>query len=240
MWDDPFSNKYTRFSRRFMPQCDFQLQTLAALVPDPGTPFHILELCCGEGLLTGALLQRFPGCTVHALDGSPAMLKIAAARLAGYGERFQPALFELGSPAWRQPSFPADAVLSPLAIHHLAHPQKEALFQDVYRMLAWGGVFLIADVILPESAAGMAYAAAALDEEVRRRTLELDGSPDIFEAFTRERRNLFRYPEDSPDKPASLLAQLHWLKQAGFRQVDVFWMLAGHAIFGGSKPLLEC
>ena len=42
-------------------------------------------------------------------------------------------------------------------------------------------------------------------------------------------------PEDI-DKPSPLLTQLKWLEQAGFKAVDVFWMQAGHAIFGGWKP----
>jgi tRNA (cmo5U34)-methyltransferase len=30
--------------------------------------------------------------------------------------------------------------------------------------------------------------------------------------------------------------QLEWLELAGFSCVDLFWMRAGHAIFGGWKP----
>jgi hypothetical protein len=32
-----------------------------------------------------------------------------------------------------------------------------------------------------------------------------------------------------------LLDQLKWLEGAGFVDVDVYWMRAGHAIFGGRK-----
>ena len=41
---------------------------------------------------------------------------------------------------------------------------------------------------------------------------------------------------DPIDKPSTLLEQLRWLEAAGFAAVDVFWMEAGHAIFGGVKP----
>jgi tRNA (cmo5U34)-methyltransferase len=51
------------------------------------------------------------------------------------------------------------------------------------------------------------------------------------------RWNLFTDPEPDPyDKPSPLLKQTQWLEKAGFVDVDVFWMLAGHAIFGGRLP----
>ncbi len=47
---------------------------------------------------------------------------------------------------------------------------------------------------------------------------------------------MYRYPDvDDIDKPSRLLDQLKWLEQAGFADVDVFWMQAGHALFGGRK-----
>ncbi len=45
---------------------------------------------------------------------------------------------------------------------------------------------------------------------------------------------MYDYP-DPIDKPSRLFEQLIWLEQAGFLDVDVHWMKAGHAIFGGRK-----
>jgi len=239
MWDEDLSREFMQYGRYFVPEREFQLRTLADLIPDPGKPFNVMELCCGEGLLAAILLERFPNCTVYGLDSSQEMLAAAAARLVRYGKRFQPVLFDLPSPNWRTPSFQAVGVVSSLAIHHLADEQKALLFQDVFRLLLPGGVFLIADIILPAGEPGMRYAAEALDETVRRRSLELRGNLSAFEFFQQERWNFFRHPDDPMDKPSPLLAQLHWLKTAGFRPVDVFWMLAGHAIFGGVKPAVE-
>jgi hypothetical protein len=39
------------------------------------------------------------------------------------------------------------------------------------------------------------------------------------------------------DHPSPFLDQLNWFEAAGFQQVDVFWMQAGHAIYGGYKSL---
>ncbi len=40
------------------------------------------------------------------------------------------------------------------------------------------------------------------------------------------------------DVPAPLGAQLSWLAEAGFAEVDVVWRESMFAIFGGLKPLL--
>jgi tRNA (cmo5U34)-methyltransferase len=37
------------------------------------------------------------------------------------------------------------------------------------------------------------------------------------------------------DKPSGVFEQLRWLEQASFRAVDIYWMKAGHAIYGGQK-----
>ena len=41
---------------------------------------------------------------------------------------------------------------------------------------------------------------------------------------------------DPIDQPSALLDQLKWLEAAGLRNVDVHWLMAGHAIFSGVKP----
>ena len=83
---------------------------------------------------------------------------------------------------------------------------------------------------------GGQQAAEALDDVVRWRSIGLDGNTAAFEFFRKEGWNIFRYldPEDI-DKPSPLFDQLKWLEQSGFSNVDVHWMLAGHAIFSARK-----
>jgi len=101
-------------------------------------------------------------------------------------------------------------------------------------LLSDGGVFLIADIIDPVHPQSKKLAAEAYDEIVLARSLKIDGDTQAFDFFDREGWNIFRYLDpDDIDKPSSLYDQLQWLEQAGFRDVDVFWMQAGHAIFGG-------
>jgi ubiquinone/menaquinone biosynthesis C-methylase UbiE len=236
-WSEAESQAFIDFGRYFVPEREQQIEMFCDLIPASEQPFNILELCCGEGLLAGALLERFPSCTVYGFDGSPAMLDRARKQLASYGERFRTRLFDLADHSWRALDWPVQAVVSSLTIHHLDGGQKQQLFQDMARLLEPGGVLLIADVVEPASRAGAELAAKAWDAAVRQRALAIDGNLDAVAYFEREKWNMYRYPDpDDIDKPSRLLDQLKWLEQAGFADVDVFWMQAGHALFGGRKP----
>jgi ubiquinone/menaquinone biosynthesis C-methylase UbiE len=236
-WDEVNSRRFIDYGRYFVPERERQLDIIVDLVPPLERPGVIFELCCGEGLLAEALLERFPSCTVYGFDGSPEMLQSARARLDRFGSRFQALPFDLASRSWRQADRPLHAVVSSLAIHHLDGPQKQALFGDAYRLLGAGGVLVIADVMEPASEPGRQVAAKAWDAAVRARAHELDGNFKGFHEFEREHWNMYRYPEpDDVDKPSRLVDQLKWLEEAGFADVDVYWMLAGHAMFGGRRP----
>jgi ubiquinone/menaquinone biosynthesis C-methylase UbiE len=200
-------------------------------------PIRIIELCCGEGLLAQAILEAKPNARLTGFDGSMEMLDRASRRLAPFKERFRPVLFDLAEKDWRALQEPVDVVVTSLAIHHLDGAAKADLFEDICRMLLPDGAFLIADMVDPVHQQSKALAAVAYDQIVRQRSLELDGDTKAFDFFQREGWNIFHYldPEDI-DKPSPLFDQLKWLAAAGFRKIDVFWMSAGHAIFGGWKP----
>jgi len=127
-------------------------------------------------------------------------------------------------------------VISSMAIHHLTGPQKQELFIDVNHMLMSNGVFIIADIVEQASGVGKYLAAEEWDEAVRERSLKLDGNTSAFDFFKREGWNIFRYLDpDDIDKPSPLYIQLKWLDQAGFVNIDIHWMLAGHAIFSAFR-----
>ncbi|MEM7116608.1 MAG: class I SAM-dependent methyltransferase [Chloroflexota bacterium] len=235
-WTESDSQNFIDYGRYFVPERDLQIKTFCDLVSADAK--QILELCCGAGLLAGALLERCPQATVHAYDGSVEMLNHTQQQLAAYGDRLQTKQFDIIDTSWRSFDQPLDAVVSSLAIHHLDGPQKQQLFADVYRMLAPGGVFVVADVMLPSSEAGTAVAADMWDEATREQAVKIDGNLDGFAYFEREKWNMYRHPEppeESIDKPSTLFDQLAWLAQVGFSQVDVYWMKAGHALFGGVR-----
>lgn len=234
-WSEANSQQFIDYGRYFVPAREQQIELLCNLVPPSGGMMQLLELCCGEGLLAEALLERFPQARLTGYDGSPVMLERAARRLERFGERFTARRFDLAQTDWRERTAQYQAVLSSLAIHHLDAAAKQALYGDVWQMLLPGGAFLIADLVLPVGEQAMAVAADQYDQAVRQRALDLEGDLAAYDFFTRQGWNYFRYP-DPMDMPAPLSDHLRWLEAAGYQELNVFWAYAGHAVWGGKRP----
>jgi len=233
-WTEHDSERFVDVGLYFVPDREAQIDVVCTLLEhvDRSAPLgRVLDLGCGEGVLCEAILPRFPRARVYGVDASAVMLRHAAARLAPFGERFQPLRADLGSRDWRAAALPASAVVSSLAVHHLEGAEKRSLFADVRRMLSPGGALVIADVMRPASEAGRLLAAREWDEAVRERTA---GDAAAYAEFRTQGWNMYATPEPDPvDKPSTLLEHLEWLRDAGFAGVDAFWMRAGHAIVGG-------
>jgi len=75
----------------------------------------------------------------------------------------------------------------------------------------------------------------AWDTAVRQRALDLDGTTDAFAMFERKNGICIDMATRRIDQPSSITEQLRWLEQVGFQAVDVYWMQAGHVIFGAKK-----
>jgi tRNA (cmo5U34)-methyltransferase len=234
-WNETDSHDFIDLGRFFVPDREEQIAAVLAMIPDPGDGL-LVDLCCGEGLLSRALLERFPRARVMAMDLSPAMLAHARASLAAHSDRFATRPFDLADRSWRIFPEPVRAFVSSLAVHHLDGAGKRQLFGDLAAALGSGGALVIADLVQPATTAAHELAARAWDEAVRRRSLELTGHLGPWEKFRDERWNFYADPEPDPiDQPSPLLDQLRWLEAAGFSGVDVYWMKAGHAVFGGVR-----
>lgn len=241
-WNEEMTRLFLDFGRYFVPEREEQFRLLADLVPTGPGAFHVLELGSGDGQLARTILAKHPQACLHLLDGSPGMLLRAARSLEEYPGRFTTGHFSLAASDWRAFSSPAHALPEParaivtsMTVHHLDGPGKAVLFRDLLGLLAPGGALLLADIVLPAGPEGTAAAAARLDEVVKAQSQAAGDGLRAWEVFQKEGWNIFRVP-DEMDKPSPLVDQLEWLRQAGFDAVDVFWMKAGHAIYGGRKP----
>ena len=94
-WKEEDSQDFIDYGKYFVPDRESQIDCICGLIPRPSGSAQILDLCCGEGLLTQALLDRFPECHVHGLDGSPKMIARIKSKLAVYGKRFEAMRFDL-------------------------------------------------------------------------------------------------------------------------------------------------
>ena len=94
----------------------------------------------------------------------------------------------------------------------------------------------MADLTMPANEAGFLPRGRQWEREVTRNSAALHGDDRAAKAFEELEWNFYRYPrEDTIDKPSSVREQLNWLSDAGFVEVDLHWMVAGHAIVSGDK-----
>jgi tRNA (cmo5U34)-methyltransferase len=239
-WSETDSNLFLNLAEIFVPARAEQTSALLQLLPaETNEEFTAVELAAGEGALAENVLESFPRCHYIALDGSEAMRARMQQRLARFGARLKIHPFELEETAWRT-EIPEQVrcVLSSLCVHHLDSDGKRRLFHDMFQHLEPGGALLLADIILPADQRVANFFAHQYDKIVREQSLELRGDLSGFEEFQQQAWNYFRHDygkPDSYDKPDRLSEQLRWLEEAGFRQVDCYWMRAGHAIYGGYR-----
>jgi tRNA threonylcarbamoyl adenosine modification protein (Sua5/YciO/YrdC/YwlC family) len=105
---------------------------------------RVLELGTGTGETARRLLERHPDAFLVGIDESPGMLAEAARQLPG--DRVSLRVSALENPL---PGGPFDLVASALCVHHLPGESKRDLFARVRDRLAPGGLFVLADVVVP-------------------------------------------------------------------------------------------
>jgi tRNA (cmo5U34)-methyltransferase len=235
-WAEEDSVQFIEYGQAITPDRDEQAALISALIPaETDDHFVAVDIACGAGHLSAAILTRFPSCRLIALDGSRAMLEHAGGHLSRFGERVDFRTFDLMQPVWLNAIPPnIRCFVSSLAVHHLDGKEKQNLFRNLFTRLSHGGTLLIADLVNPvNERAGQAYG-DIWDEVVRRQSMELTGRLEAYDRF-RDGWNHYRTPDVEFDKPSGLFEQLRWLEAAGFQQVDCFWLRAGHAVYGGYK-----
>lgn len=234
-WTEGDTRLYRQLAPVAVPDRAEQLATLLALLPfGPDDAFQAVELGCGEGNLSAALLDCFPRASLLALDGSAAMRGRAAARLGRFGRRARVEPFNLSAADWLARIDRADCLLASLCLHHLPGPEKRRLFGALYPRLSSRGAALVADLVEPQRAEARRLFADTWDRLAQAQSVAATGSNALFNHFTGAKWNYYRF-DDPADTPSPLVDQLIWLKEAGFAVVDCFWMRAGHAIYGGYK-----
>ncbi|MGC0418166.1 class I SAM-dependent methyltransferase [Embleya sp. AB8] len=131
---------------------------ITAWLPLKTDPRRIVDLGCGTGAGTFALLDRFPDAHVTAVDAATEHLRRLREKACARGveERVRTVQADLDDPAWPDLGTP-DLVWASASMHHMAHPDRA--LRTVHDALAPGGLFAVVELagfprFLPEDAPG--------------------------------------------------------------------------------------
>jgi SAM-dependent methyltransferase len=211
---------YDAMRRGFIPCFDRFYGTALDLVGElsGAQPLGVLDLGAGTGLFAALLLERMPDARITCLDASEGMLDEARTRFAG-DDRVDFALADMAS---ADLDGPWDVVMSALAIHHLEHEAKKALFARIRNALSPGGLFVNAEQVLGPT--------PALEERYALRWLADVRAAGVPEGEIDKARDRMRF-----DRCASIEDQLAWMRAAGFRDVDCSFKSWRFAVLSGRR-----
>lgn len=177
----------------------------------PATAQRMLDLGTGDGRLL-ALVKTHLGALGReqveavAVDFSPAMLEAVRKRFAE-DRAVTVVAHNLDNPLPALGKF--DTVVSSFAIHHLAHERKRELYSEIYGSLNSGGAFCNLEHVASPT-------------------------PRLHEEFLRSIDKTVE-TEDPSNKLLDLEAQLQWLREIGFVDVDCLWKWRELALMVGRR-----
>jgi len=192
------------------------------------TPTRIVDLGCGDGMLSRVLLNDYPEASATLIDHSPPMLALAEESMAPFAGRYRLLEHDLADDlAMVIGQEPADIVVSGYAIHHLPDGLKRQVYESVFHALRPGGLFVNVEHVSPPTA----ILENLFDDVLIDNLVNSSG---------RSRDDVSRGYHSRPDKSDNILAplprQLSWLAEIGYENVDCYFKFLELAVFGGTKP----
>lgn len=204
--------------RRWIPGYDAMVGTIIDVVGELGDPL-VVDLGAGTGALACAILDAVPRARVILVDIDPAMLEVAATRVAKHGTRA-----ELRRAAFGDELPACDAVVASLALHHVpAIADKRALYARIHAALRPGGVFLIGDATTYEDGPEHDRVYRQWEAGMAEAGISHEQAAELFAQWARE------------DRYQPLALELATLAAAGFARPDCFWKRGAMTVYGGFR-----
>jgi tRNA (cmo5U34)-methyltransferase len=210
---------FDRIILTLIPDYPRMVEALVAAIPfEPSSPVRIIDLGCGTGTVAHAILNAFPNAEITCLDLAENMIAMAQAKLA----RYRRVRYVVGDFSAFGGEY--DAVVSSLALHHLATDEdKRRFYHRIFDGLRPGGVFYNGDVVLASNEFLQGRYMEKWVEFMRRNV----SKEEI------ESKWISKYQAE--DRPAKLMNQMAWMRDIGFADLDVVWKYYNFAVYGGKK-----
>ncbi len=189
----------------------------------------MLDLGCGDGIITHELLSIDRSIKATLIDGSDDMLQKAKERLKDFSHMtFRTISFQEILRNGQLDNM-YDFIVSSQAIHHVSRDDKKQLYDIMYSHIHPGGFFMNIDVTIAPSHPLEQWYMKLWQEwmDNEKNSLGIEGDPfqDV----------ISRYKEAQENRPDTIEGQLNVLRDIGFRNVDCYYKYGIFAVFGGMK-----
>jgi len=192
-----------------------------------------IDLGIGTGYFTERFLNYFPNSKVLGIDGAQAMIDLAKTRLTSLASRVQFVIGDFRSLQQLTGGVgTADVVFSAYALHHLNRSDKEAVLRQVVELLAPGGWFVNADLIVADSPEVESHLQQLRLAGIMERAASSDSR---FADSASTRRFLDDLEANEGDQPLTLAEDLDVLRSSGLKNVSAFWLEYRELVSGGQK-----
>jgi tRNA (cmo5U34)-methyltransferase len=189
---------------------------------------RILDLGCGTGNASLAILKRVPSARVYLLDGSQRMVNVAADKIS----RTHPdailgcRVADLAESDWDGglQAMQFDGIVSTLVLEHLPFDRYRTALHKCLRLIRPGGWLLAAEGYAEEGSDMQEW----FFQEMESRRRAVDPRISDFVARLRDENETHYYAGKSEKSG--------WWKEAGFVQVDVLWQYLCIALMAGRRP----
>ncbi|MGE5309137.1 MAG: class I SAM-dependent methyltransferase [Deltaproteobacteria bacterium] len=215
-----FEKEAAVFDRLFfkvMPEYRAMSEALAEALPFPKAARpSVIDLGCGTGNLAEKVLARYTKARLTCVDMAENMLIMARAKLKGRSIEFRQA------DILKFPYKTCDAVVSSLVLHHVEERQKPRFYRKLYSALRSGGAFYNIDIFVSP------------DPRLQKLFME-KWKAFMAAGLPRRRVNEMIARHQREDRPTDLASELGFMREAGFKRIEVVLKRYNFAVYGGIK-----
>jgi ubiquinone/menaquinone biosynthesis C-methylase UbiE len=225
---DNFLTK-TREARPFGAE---QLDILLRLISQSQSGVNnFIDLGCGDGILANTILTQYSDANGLLLDYSPSMIDAAKNRMSAFQNQ-KIIKSDLSKSNWQDNVInKPEVVVSGYAIHHLKNGRKYELFEEIFKILKPGGIFINMEHVASTTKFGNSLFNELIIDTLHTK-LESEGKKQSKADLMIEHLN-------RADQYENILlpvtTQCDWLKEIGFIDVDCFFKCFEFATYAGIK-----
>lgn len=211
------ADEYEILMVKLIPYYLEQHQIIYSLLPGEDKKYRVLDLGCGNGILSELVFQKLPHSHIVCFDLTEEMLKAYEKKLSKYFGKF-----ELKQGDFRTDSIGQgyDIIIAGLTLHHLIWEERKEFYKILYSSLNEGGLLIARDIIIDEN------------KEV------VKDQYDQWKEFMRsqgEDPDFWYSKHIEKDHPMTLTDHFNWLEKAGFSKAACHWRFYNFAITTAEK-----